>query len=170
MQWNINQLREFHPSTFNHRRQKKRRYSLFLLCFSPCFRSRRRIYLSTFLFHIVVLIKIYFLENTNQSNGIEKRKYSVQDIPRLPREVTPFATFYQFQELDQRGPFFKGPGAKYNSGRYRIRSSDEENVKRAKKFAMEQSVKHVLVKQQQQQQRQQMDVLKKQQALLLMCR
>ncbi len=115
-------------------------------------------------------IWIYFLENTNQSNGIEKTKYSVQNIPRLPRELTPFTSFNQFHELDQRGPLFKGSGAKYNSGRYRVRSSDEENVKRAKKFAMEQSVKYVLVKQQLQQQRQQLDVAKKQQALLLMCR
>ena len=74
------------------------------------------------------------------------------------------------QEFDQRGPLFQGPGSKRDTGRYKVRASDDENVKRAKKFAMEQSVKYVLVKQQQQQQRQQLDIIKKQQALLLMCR
>lgn len=73
-------------------------------------------------------------------------------------------------EFDQRGPLFRGPGANRETGRFKIRPTDDENVKRAKKYAMEQSVKYVLVKQQQQQQRQQLDVIKKQQALLLMCR
>ncbi|CAF5074101.1 unnamed protein product, partial [Rotaria socialis] len=63
-----------------------------------------------------------------------------------------------------------GPGAKRDTGRYKIRSVDEENIKRAKKYGLEQSVKYVLVKQQQQQQRVQLDNIKKQQALLLMCR
>ncbi len=115
----------------------------------------------------------YFIENINQSqttNGIENKKYSLQDIPRLPRELTPFASFSNLPQLDQRGPLFKGPGAKRDTGRYKVRSSDDENMKRAKKYAMEQSVKYVLVKQQQQQQRQQLDIIKKQQALLLMCR
>lgn len=73
-------------------------------------------------------------------------------------------------EMNQRGPLFKGPGAKRDTGRYKIRSSDNETVKEAKKFAREQSVKYVLVKQQQHQQRFQLDIIKKQQALLLMCR
>jgi poly(U)-binding-splicing factor PUF60 len=116
---------------------------------------------------------LYFIENNNESqptNGIEKKKYSIQDVPRLPRELTPFASFTTSIEFDQRGPLFKGPGAKRDTGRYKVRSSDDENMKRAKKFAMEQSVKYVLVKQQQHQQRAQLDIIKKQQALLLMCR
>lgn len=88
----------------------------------------------------------------------------------MPRELTPFAPFTSIPELDQRGPLFKGPGANRETGRYKVRSTDDENMKRAKKYAMEQSVKYVLVKQQQQQQRQQLDIIKKQQALLLMCR
>ncbi|CAF1037815.1 unnamed protein product [Rotaria sp. Silwood1] len=113
------------------------------------------------------------IENTNESqtiNGIEKKKYAIQNIPRLPRELTPFAPFTAVIELDQRGPLFKGPGAKRDTGRYKVRLSDDESVKRAKKYALEQSVKYVLVKQQQQQQRVQLDNIKKQQALLLMCR
>ncbi|CAF2415162.1 unnamed protein product [Rotaria sp. Silwood2] len=113
------------------------------------------------------------IENTNESqtaNGIEKKKYSIQNVPRLPRELTPFAQFTAIIELNQRGPLFKGPGAKHDTGRYKIRLSDDENIKRAKKYALEQSVKYVLVRQQQQQQRVQLDNIKKQQALLLMCR
>ena len=91
-------------------------------------------------------------------------------MPRLPREVTPFAPFVNVPQVDQRGPLFQGPGAKTDTGRYKIRPADAENVRRAKKFSMEQSVKYVFVKQQQQQQRQQLDMIKKQQALLLMCR
>lgn len=115
----------------------------------------------------------YFIENTNESsstNAVDKKKYSIQNIPRLPRELTPFAPFAPVAELDQRGPLFKGPGATRHTGRYKVRSVDDENVKRAKKYALEQSVKYVLMKQQQQQQRVQLDIIKKQQALLLMCR
>ena len=72
--------------------------------------------------------------------------------------------------MNQRGPLFKGPGMKRDTGRYKVRSADDDSVKKAKKFAMEQSVKYVLVKQQQHQQRFQLDIIKKQQALLLMCR
>ncbi|CAF4480475.1 unnamed protein product [Rotaria socialis] len=76
-------------------------------------------------------------ENNNESqtaNGIDKKKYSIQNIPRLPRELTPFASFSPAIELHQRGPLFKGPGAKRDTGRYKIRSVDEENIKRAKKY------------------------------------
>jgi poly(U)-binding-splicing factor PUF60 len=112
---------------------------------------------------------LFVLDNGQSANQNEK-KFTLQDVPRLPRELTPFAPFTNVPELDQRGPLFQGPGAKRDTGRYKVRSSDDDNVKRAKKFAMEQSVKYVLVRQQQQQQRQQLDIIKKQQALLLMCR
>ncbi|CAF1556481.1 unnamed protein product [Adineta ricciae] len=110
------------------------------------------------------------IHESQPTNGGEKRKYSKEDVPRLPRELTPFAQFALALELDQRGPLFKGPGSKRDTGRYKVRTTDDDNVKRAKKFAMEQSVKYVLMKQQQHQQRTQLDILKKQQALLLMCR
>jgi hypothetical protein len=114
-------------------------------------------------------IFIIFLDNGQTTNSNEK-KVTPQDVPRLPRELTPFASFTNIPELDQRGPLFQGPGAKRDTGRYKVRSSDDDSVKRAKKFAMEQSVKYVLVRQQQHQQRAQLDLIKKQQALLLMCR
>lgn len=115
------------------------------------------------------MVLLYFLENGQSTNSSEK-KFSLQNIPRLPREVTPFASFTNVVELHQRGPLFQGPGAKRDTGRYKVRPADDDSVKRAKKFAMEQSVKYVLVKQQQHQQRAQLDYIKKQQALLLMCR
>lgn len=111
-----------------------------------------------------------FVLDDGQSINTNEKKFTVQDVPRLPREVTPFAPFINVPEVDQRGPLFQGPGSKRETGRYKIRSVDDDSVKKAKKFAMEQSVKFVLVKQQQQQQRQQLDIIKKQQALLLMCR
>ena len=112
---------------------------------------------------------IIFLGN-GQSTDSNGKKFTVQNVPRLPCELTPLAPFTNVIELDQRGPLFQGPGAKRETGRYKIRSTDDDSVRRAKKFAMEQSVKYVLVKQQQQQQRAQLDLIKKQQALLLMCR
>ena len=109
-------------------------------------------------------------ETLPPSTEVEKKSYSIRDVPRLPRELTPFAPFEGVVEVNQRGPLFQGPGAKRDTGRYKVRPVDDENVKRAKKFAMEQSVKYVLVRQQQHQQRAQLDIIKKQQALLLMCR
>lgn len=110
-----------------------------------------------------------FLDN-GPSAASKEKKFTIQDVPRLPREVTPFAPFMAVMEMDQRGPLFHGSGAKRDTGRYKVRSSDEDTVKKAKKFVMEQSVKHVMVRQQQQQQRSQLELIKKQQALLLMCR
>ena len=73
-------------------------------------------------------------------------------------------------ELEQRGILVNGPGAK-RENKHVIKSYDlEEGVKKAKKYAMEQTVKFVLVKQQQKQQKQQLEMIKRQQALLLMCR
>lgn len=76
-------------------------------------------------------------------------------------------------ELEQCGYLCNASGAKrdLNKLSLKIKSVElEECVKRAKKFAMEQSVRFALVKQQQQQQKQQLDLIRKQQALLLMCR
>ena len=76
-------------------------------------------------------------------------------------------------ELEQCGYLCNASGAKrdLNKLSVKIKSVElEECVKRAKKFAMEQSVRFALVKQQQQQQKQQLDLIRKQQALLLMCR
>ena len=123
--------------------------------------------LRAFLYHRLLLI--LFLDN-GPSASTNGKKITIQDVPRLPREVTPFAPFVPTTELDQRGPLYQGAGAKRDTGRYKVRPADDDTVKRAKKFAMEQSVKYVLVRQQQHQQRAQLDLIKKQQALLLMCR
>ncbi|CAF0838301.1 unnamed protein product [Adineta ricciae] len=110
-------------------------------------------------------------DNVNEPNSTSTtNKPTRQNIPQLPNEVAPFAAFVNVVELQQRGPLFQGPGAKRNTGRYRSRPVDEENVKRAKKAALEQSAKHVLVRQQQQQQRVLLDLDKKKQAFSLMCR
>ena len=124
-------------------------------------------------YRLCLIIFLHLLENSgsSQTNGsTEKKKHSSQNVSRLPRELTPFAPFTPVIEYDQRGPLFKGPGSKRDTGKYKVRPVDDEIVKRAKKFAMEQSVKFVLMKQQQHQQRAQLDIIKKQQALLLMCR
>lgn len=66
-----------------------------------------------------------------------------------------------------------GPGCDrdLNKSLMKIRSIElEEGLKKARKYAMEQSVRYALIKQQQQQQKQQLDLIKKQQAILLMCR
>ncbi len=76
-------------------------------------------------------------------------------------------------QLEQRAYSCNGPGAKRDLSKsiLKIRTNElEECVKKAKKHAMEQSARYVLVKQQQAAQKAQLDLIKKQQALLLMCR
>ncbi|KAK7488728.1 hypothetical protein BaRGS_00020025, partial [Batillaria attramentaria] len=80
-------------------------------------------------------------------------------------------------QLEQDGPVVEGPGAKRDIKPFqppKLSSSQEEDVKRAKKYAMEQSIKSVLVRQTIQHQQQQMqnfqNTVQRQQALALMCR
>ncbi|CAF0796818.1 unnamed protein product [Brachionus calyciflorus] len=113
-----------------------------------------------------------FEAKKEKQNGTSK---FVIEIPRLSssRDLRPQRSHSPCRELEQFSYLFMGPGAKRDANKslLKIRSSDlEDAVKKAKKYAMEQSVRFALVKQQQQQQKQQMDLLKKQQALLLMCR
>jgi len=77
----------------------------------------------------------------------------------------------------QTGPVVAGPGAKKDTKAFsipRLNSSQQETVQRAKKYAMEQSIKSVLVKQTIAHQQQQMlnfqNTVQRQQALALMCR
>lgn len=95
-------------------------------------------------------------------------------IPRISsRELHSQRAHSPVNELEQRDYLFAGPGAKREPNKLTVKLKSielEECIKRAKKYAMEQSVRFVLVKQQQQQQKQQLDLIKKQQALLLMCR
>ena len=53
-------------------------------------------------------------------------------------------------QQDQDGPVVEGPGAKRDVRSYappKLSSAQEEDIKRAKKYAMEQSIKSVLVRQ-----------------------
>lgn len=105
--------------------------------------------------------------NGKRAFRVEIPKISSRDL-RAQRAHSPVP-----RELEQWGQLLLGPGAKRDANEklLKIRSSDlEESVKKARKYAMDQSVRSALAKQQQQQQRQQMDLLKRQQALLLMCR
>lgn len=75
------------------------------------------------------------------------------------------------------GPVLSGPGAKKDSKAFvlpKLSSSQQEALQRAKKYAMEQSIKSVLVKQtiahQQQQMQNFQNTVQRQQALALMCR
>ncbi|XP_031778201.2 poly(U)-binding-splicing factor half pint isoform X2 [Nasonia vitripennis] len=84
-------------------------------------------------------------------------------------------------DLNQTGQVVAGPGAKYltlpgilGAGLPKISSDQQDTVNRAKKYAMEQSIKMVLMKQtlahQQQQMASQRNQVQRQQALALMCR
>ncbi|XP_050462349.1 poly(U)-binding-splicing factor half pint isoform X1 [Cataglyphis hispanica] len=84
-------------------------------------------------------------------------------------------------DINQIGQVIAGPGAKYltlpgilGAGLPKISSEQQDTVNRAKKYAMEQSIKMVLMKQtlahQQQQMASQRNQVQRQQALALMCR
>ncbi len=111
------------------------------------------------------------LDTTKQPSKITEFKIH---IPRISsRDLHPQQAHSPVDELEQREFLFVGPGAKREPNKLTVKLKSpelEECIKRAKKYAMEQSVRFVLVKQQQQQQKQQLDLIKKQQALLLMCR
>ncbi|XP_052101830.1 poly(U)-binding-splicing factor PUF60-like isoform X1 [Mytilus californianus] len=80
-------------------------------------------------------------------------------------------------QADQLGTLLEGPGAKRDVKPFvlpKLSSSHQESIQRAKKYAMEQSIKSVLVKQTIAHQHQQMqnfqNTVQRQQALALMCR
>lgn len=74
----------------------------------------------------------------------------------------------------QTGTLLPGPGAlrasQIQAGLVKLTPEQQECVTAAKKFAMEQSIKSVLVKQTMQHQQQQQKTLQRHQALVLMCR
>lgn len=91
--------------------------------------------------------------------------------------TNPIDWFLGTPQADQTGPVFSGPGAVKEKTIFRLCkpiSSQTDQVQRAKKYAMEQSIKTVLVKQtiahQAQQQLNFQTNVQKQQALALMCR
>ncbi|XP_046343819.2 poly(U)-binding-splicing factor PUF60-like isoform X1 [Haliotis rufescens] len=80
-------------------------------------------------------------------------------------------------QADQTGSVLEGPGAKREMKPFslpKLGSSQQDSIARAKKYAMEQSIKSVLVKQtiahQQQQMQNFQNTVQRQQALALMCR
>ena len=79
-------------------------------------------------------------------------------------------------DLKQDGPLLAGVGARstlqgiLGAGLPKLYSEQQENVARAKKFAMEQSIKMVLMKQTLAHQQQKAKSFHRQQALVLMCR
>jgi len=114
-------------------------------------------------------------QNGSQTHAAEAPQTIKVEIPKIStRDLQPQRPQSPFEEQsEQYGFLFNGLGAKRDptkiSSKYRTPEL-EECLKKAKKFALEQSVRYVLVKQQQQQQKQQLELIKKQQALLLMCR
>lgn len=108
-----------------------------------------------------------------QPKKVKQPEFKVH-IPRISsREIHSQRAHSPVEEKEQRDYLFVGPGSKREPNKLTVKLKNlelEECIKRAKKYAMEQSVRYVLVKQQQQQQKQQLDLIKKQQALLLMCR
>ncbi|EFN66600.1 Poly(U)-binding-splicing factor half pint [Camponotus floridanus] len=80
-------------------------------------------------------------------------------------------------DINQIGQVIGGPGAKYltlpgilGAGLPKISSEQQDTVNRAKKYAMEQSIKMVLMKQTLAHQQQKNKLVLRQQVLLLMCR
>ena len=80
-------------------------------------------------------------------------------------------------DLNQSGPLVAGPGAKRDVAASilgvalpKLERRDQDDVARAKKYAMEQSIKYVLMKQTLAHQQQQAKSLQRHQALVLMCR
>ncbi|KAG8196611.1 hypothetical protein JTE90_014168 [Oedothorax gibbosus] len=79
-------------------------------------------------------------------------------------------------QLEQSGPVLAGPGALRTPtgilglGLTKLTSEQQEMVTKAKKYAMEQSIKNVLMKQTIAHQQQQQKTLQRHQALVLMCR
>lgn len=83
----------------------------------------------------------------------------------------------QMDQLEQSGPLLEGPGAKRDQKPFslpKLSSSQQDAIQRAKKYAMEQSIKSVLVRQTIAHQHQQLqnfqNTMQKQQALALMCK
>jgi len=82
-----------------------------------------------------------------------------------------------FPQMEQSSKLFDGPGAKRDIKPFtppKLTTAQAEDIQRAKKYAMEQSIKSVLVRQtiahQQQQMQQFQNTVQRQQALALMCR
>ncbi|XP_054766475.2 poly(U)-binding-splicing factor PUF60-like isoform X7 [Lytechinus pictus] len=126
-------------------------------------------------------------ENHVQEPSPKKIKLELESQPAGEEQSSPPSApqSFEFQFAEQTGPVLAGPGAKKESllsmpgmpsmmGLPKLSSEQQEAVMRAKKYAMEQSIKSVLVKQTLAHQQQQMSNLQmqaqRQRAIALMCR
>ena len=124
----------------------------------------------------------YLIKNGNNNSNITSKELNLSneksdfkiEIPRISsKDIRSQRSHSPLNELEQKSFIFNDFGARIEANKLvtKFKSNElEESIKKAKKFAMEQSVRFALVKQQQQQQKQQLELIKKQQALLLMCR
>ncbi|GAB6031543.1 hypothetical protein CHUAL_009311 [Chamberlinius hualienensis] len=103
-------------------------------------------------------------------NAIARAITLIHDCEDVVRTPSPMA------EMEQMGPVIAGPGAKKDClpligiGLQKLTPEQQELVTKAKKFAMEQSIKLVLMKQTIAHQQQQQKTMQRHQALVLMCR
>ncbi|XP_021355513.1 poly(U)-binding-splicing factor PUF60-like isoform X1 [Mizuhopecten yessoensis] len=123
-------------------------------------------------------------QNSNFSSDADAPAWPTEN--GVKQETDPFAfrkmklddeSMEMCPQADQIGPLVEGPGAKRDQKPFtlpKLSSSQNELIQRAKKYAMEQSIKSVLVKQtiahQQQQMQNFQNTVQRQQALALMCR
>lgn len=107
-------------------------------------------------------------DNSCSSDGPPAKKAALQDGPSGKEEGS--------MQQEQIGPVLAGPGALKASppligfGLMKLSPEQLEMVTKAKKYAMEQSIKSVLMKQTIAHQQQQQKTLQRHQALVLMCR
>ncbi|XP_056645556.1 poly(U)-binding-splicing factor half pint isoform X1 [Diorhabda sublineata] len=105
-----------------------------------------------------------------------------EETPDIPVDPARLCAGYEYNyDLTQIGEVITGPGARSSTiagilggSLPKLSSEDAEAVSKAKKYAMEQSIRMVLMKQtiayQQQQEASQRNLIQRQQALALMCR
>ncbi|KAK4024962.1 poly(U)-binding-splicing factor PUF60 isoform X2 [Daphnia magna] len=114
--------------------------------------------------------------NSTPPPGVDGEEEPVLKYPRLDLASDGGLSDYlpgPVKDLDQTGPLTAGSGARrdmYGSTPPQLTSEQAEAVSRAKRYAMEQSIKMVLMKQTLAHQQQQAKSLQRHQALVLMCR
>ncbi|EFX90167.1 hypothetical protein DAPPUDRAFT_300177 [Daphnia pulex] len=114
--------------------------------------------------------------NSTPPPGVDGEEEPVLKYPRLDLASDGGLSDYlpgPIKDLDQTGPLTAGSGARrdmYGSTPPQLTGEQTEAVSRAKRYAMEQSIKMVLMKQTLAHQQQQAKSLQRHQALVLMCR
>lgn len=112
------------------------------------------------------------MENGSSTSIAAAAVVSNVGVPGIQTKIDP----YSIGELDQTGPLVMGPGARRDTmggmGLPLPKLSSDQNsaVQKSKKYAMEQSIKMVLMKQTLAHQQQQAKSMQRHQAVVLMCR